>query len=112
MYTPTWLVAYLELRLGPHGRDLLHHLLQHPLLHRGGRDARDLLVECRHLLVDQLSQGDLRLSLDLEPDHLVDLVPMSGLQALVAEVDHHWKDGAEVVHVILFLFLFGVKAKK
>lgn len=42
-----------------------------------------------HLFIDELSQRDLGSPLDLEPNELVDLVPVSPLQALVAEVDYH-----------------------
>lgn len=54
-----------------------------------------------NLLVDKLAQRNLGSSLDLEADELVDLVPMPSLEALVAEVDYHGKDWAEVVHIIL-----------
>lgn len=61
-------------------------------------------MEVRDLLFEELAEGDLRLALDLEANKVVDLVPVSALQALISKVDYHGQDGTEVVDVALEAF--------
>lgn len=95
---------HLEFCLLPHGGHLLHHLFQKTLLLRRGGHSRDVLVEVRDLLLEELAKGDLRLALDLEANEPVDLVPVSVLQALISKVDYHGQHGAEVFDVVLWVF--------